>query len=255
MKLFIFTKKSFLSLLLLGALLLAAGAAWSTQLSVQANSRAQKRLPIYAVKTSEKRLALTFDCAWENSDTDELLAILQKYEAKATFFTTGDWCERYQEDVKKIYAEGHDIGNHSYAHPHVASIDTDTLIADTKKCDVIVEELIGKTPMLYRAPYGEYSDKMLETLEDKMNKKVIQWDVDSRDWQKKRTASEMADAVCKAVDNGSILLFHNDTPNTPQAVEQLLQRLQKQGYSFVLVRDLILWENYTIDHTGRQQSN
>ena len=83
-----------------------------------ANSR---KLPIYSVERDDKKIAITFDCAWGNSDTDELLDILKKHNAKATFFFTGEWLSKFPEDVLKIYADGHEIANHSDEHKHIDS--------------------------------------------------------------------------------------------------------------------------------------
>jgi polysaccharide deacetylase family sporulation protein PdaB len=211
----------------------------------------EKKLPIYCVKTNEKKIALTFDAAWGNSDTDQLIKILKEHKAKATFFTTGDWVTRFPNDVKKLSKEGHDIQNHSDNHPHVKDIGPQKLIEDTTACDQKIKEITGKKPTLYRAPYGEYSNKMLNVFEKTLAHKVIQWDVDSVDW-KGKSENEMFVSVTQKVKNGSIVLFHNDVKNTPQAVEQILDKLGKEGYSFVLVKDLIYTENYTIDHTGMQ---
>lgn len=163
---------------LLCALLIAAAFYW-VQRDSAVSVDPQKRLPIYGVKTQEKKIALTFDCAWENSDTEILLSLLEQNQVKATFFTTGDWCERFPEDVKAFAEAGHDIGNHSYTHPHVASIPEEKLLEDTRRCDEIIERLTGEVPKLYRAPYGEYSDTMLAVVEDQLGKKVIQWDCDT----------------------------------------------------------------------------
>lgn len=211
----------------------------------------QKRLPIYGVCTEEKLAALTFDCAWENSDTEILLELLEQNQVKATFFTTGDWCQRYPEDVRAIVQAGHSIGNHSFQHPHVASISPEALEEDTLRCDEIIRELTGETPRIYRAPYGEYSDEMLALLEDTLGKRVIQWDCDSRDWQG-REAAEMVESIAAGIRPGSILLFHNDTANTPAALKQLLPRLRGEGYRFVLVEELISWESCPLNHEGRQ---
>lgn len=211
----------------------------------------KRKLPIYSVETDKKVVALTFDCAWENSDTDRLIQILSKNDIKATFFTTGDFCNRYPLDIERLSKEGHSIQNHSYAHPHVENIEREKLIKDTKACDEIIEKLTGKLTTLYRAPYGEYSDSMLTVFEQDLGHKVIQWDCDSRDWQG-RTAEDMAKTVLGKVGNGSIILFHNDTKNTPEALEIIIPTLKEKGYSFVLVEELIYKDSYTLDHTGRQ---
>lgn len=221
------------------------------QLSAQETAGVPRRLPVYSVQTDEKVLALTFDCAWENSDTDKLLALLSEFNVKATFFTTGDWCRRYPEDVKRLFSAGHAIENHSDQHPHVASIPTEKLRTDTDACNETITALTGSAPRYYRAPYGEYANAMLAVIEDELSLQVIQWDVDSRDWQK-RSAEEMAASVIPAVQNGSILLFHNDTPNTPEALRLIIPALQKQGYRFVLLPELVRPIGTPTDHTGRQ---
>lgn len=257
MKVFILTKKQFVLLALAAAaaiLGLIATVRYYSDIETTLLHMSGRRLPIYAVETQEKSVALTFDCAWENSDTDILMSLLSEYNVPATFFTTGDWCERYPEDVKRIFNAGHAIENHSNKHPHVAKIEADRLKSDTLECEEIIQELTGEKSRLYRAPYGEYSDSMLKVLEDDLGYKVIQWDVDSRDWQG-RSAQDMAETIIKNVKNGSILLFHNDTDNTPQALEIIIPALINQGYSFKKVSDIIYWEDYTLDHTGRQIAN
>lgn len=208
-------------------------------------------LPIFGVSSNDMKIALTFDCAWENSDTQQLIDILDKYEVKATFFATGDWCERYPDDVLMLFDEGHAVENHSNTHPHVQSISKDKLIADTLACDDIIESITGVRPTLYRSPYGEFSDSMLTVFETELPHKVIQWTADSRDWQG-RESYDMAHTIMSNIQSGGILLFHNDTINTPEALEIVLPALQEEGYEFILVKDLILWEDYAINHQGLQ---
>ncbi|MDE7363223.1 MAG: polysaccharide deacetylase family protein, partial [Oscillospiraceae bacterium] len=95
-------------------------------------------------------------------------------------FITGDWCDRYPDDVKQFFDAGHEIGTHSYQHPHVEGINVNELINDTKECSRKIKMLTGKEPTLYRAPYGEFDDSLITTL-DGMGMKVIQWDVEGVD--------------------------------------------------------------------------
>lgn len=236
----------------LAAVLVAVGAGLLIAGKAAPTSAQPKKVPIYSVKTEEKKIALTFDAAWGNSDTDRLIEILKKHNAKATFFATGEWVDKYPDDVKKLTAAGHDIQNHSDKHPHVAKISAKDVIKDAKNCDDKIEALTGKRPTLYRAPYGEYSKEMLEALE-KEGMQVIQWNVDSRDW-KRPSVETMVSSVTKAVTPGSILLFHNDVPNTPAALDAILTQLDKNGYQYMLVSDLILKDNYTIDSNGVQSA-
>ena len=211
----------------------------------------QRKLPIYRVERADNKIAVTFDVAWENSNTDELLDILNEYDAKATFFITGDWCDRYPDDVKKFADAGHEIENHSDQHPHVEGINVNDLINDTRECSRKIKMITGKEPVLYRAPYGEYDDSLLTTLEG-MGLKTIQWDLDSVDWNKP-TAEQITKKVLENTKSGSILLFHNDLQNTTEALPNVLKGLKEKGFEFVTVDELILHDNYTIDANGEQQ--
>lgn len=211
----------------------------------------QRKLPIYRVERADNKIAVTFDVAWENSNTDELLNILNEYDAKATFFITGDWCDRYPDDVKKFADAGHEIENHSDQHPHVEGINVNDLINDTRECSRKIKMITGKEPVLYRAPYGEYDDSLLTTLEG-MGLKTIQWDVDSVDWNKP-TSEQITKKVLENTKSGSILLFHNDLQNTTEALPNVLKGLKEKGFEFVTVDELILHDNYTIDANGEQQ--
>lgn len=211
----------------------------------------QRKLPVYRVERNDNKVAVTFDVAWENSNTDELIDILDEYDAKATFFITGDWCDRCPDDVKKFADAGHEIENHSDKHPHVEGINVNDLINDTRECSRKIEMLTGRAPTLYRAPYGEYDDNLLTTLEG-MGLQTIQWDVDSVDWNKP-TPEQITKKVLDNTKSGSILLFHNDLQNTTEALPNVLKGLKENGFEFVTVDELILHENFTIDANGEQQ--
>ncbi len=246
-----FTKKQIKRAAAIAAFALVAAAAAVTLIVTSVGSHAEKRLlPIYSTECDEKKIAVTFDVAWENSNTDQLISILKDNDAKATFFITGDWCDRYPDDVKKFFDAGHEIENHSDKHPHVLGANVNDLIADTRECSRKIKMLTGEEPSLYRAPYGEYDDSLITTL-DGMGMKVIQWDVDSVDW-KKNSAADIKKKVLKGVKPGSILLFHNDLENTTEALPEILSELKSQGYELVAVKDLILQDNYTIDSNGKQ---
>ena len=125
-------------------------------------SAGERQLPIYCVQTEKKEIALTFDAAWGNSDTDELLALLEENGAKATFFCTGEWVDNYPDDVKRLFDAGHEIQNHSDKHPHPNELSFEALITDTQACDEKIHAITGVYPTLYRSPYGEYNDKVIQ---------------------------------------------------------------------------------------------
>ena len=251
MKALTFTKKQITRAAAIAAGAVAAAAVAITVVMTSVGTRAAERLlPIYCVERGDKKIALTFDVAWENSNTQKLIDILSENDAKATFFVTGDWCDRYPEDVKMFFDAGHDIQNHSNTHPHVEGMNVNDLINDTRECSRKIKMITGVEPTLYRAPYGEFDDSLITTM-DGMGLKVIQWDVDSVDW-KKPTAAQIQKKVLKGVKSGSILLFHNDLENTTEALPEILKELKSQGYEFVTVKDMIYTENYTIDAQGKQ---
>ena len=209
-----------------------------------------RKLPIYAVDRADNKVAVTFDCAWGNSNTDLLLGLLKDADVKATFYVTGEFCDKYPEDVKKMYDAGHEIGNHSNTHPHVEGININTLIEDTRECSRKIKMITGEEPKTYRAPYGEYDNNVVSTIEG-MGLKIIQWSVDSIDWQEP-DPDTITKRIMDGTVSGSILLFHNDLENTAQALSEILMGLRQKGFSFAKVSDLIYYDNYHIDSRGIQ---
>ncbi len=208
------------------------------------------KLPIYCVDRGDNKIAITFDCAWGNSNTDELLQILKDANAKATFFVTGEFCDSYPDDVKKFHEAGHSVQNHSDKHPHVKGMNINDLIEDTRECSRKIKMITGEEPTLCRTPYGEYDNNVMTTLEG-MGLKVIQWDVDSIDWEDP-DAYTIYNRILSKTQSGSILLFHNDLENTTEALPQILTELLQKGFEFVAVEDMIYTEDYYIDNTGKQ---
>ena len=181
MRMVTFTKKKVKRLTVIGLLAAATAAAGIGAIVTSVGTQAQERLIlIYSVDRGDNKVALTFDVAWENSNTQELIDILDEYDARATFFVTGDWCDRYPDDVQKFSDAGHEIQNHSDQHPHVEGANVNDLINDTREASNKIKSLTGKAPTLYRAPYGEYDNSLITTIEG-MGMKVIQWDVGALD--------------------------------------------------------------------------
>ena len=210
-----------------------------------------RRLPIYCVETNEKKIAITFDAAWSAEDTDEIIKILNEYNAKATIFVLGTWVDDNPEAVKKFYDNGHEIANHSDTHKLFSKVSREEVIKEIEECNKKIEVITGEEVKLLRAPSGDYDNKSIEIAES-MNMKMIQWSVDSLDW-KKLSVDEMYSRVVTKTENGSILLFHNGVENTPKALRKILAKLKNDGYEFVTVSELIYWDNYKIDHTGKQK--
>jgi len=213
----------------------------------------QRVLPIYSVERDNKAISLSFDAAWGNEDTEDLINILNSYNIKATFFLVGDWVDRYPESVKQLHDAGMEIGNHSDTHAHFTKLSADSIISDVNSCNEKIKAITGSTPSLFRCPYGEYDDHVVSAV-NSMGMHVIQWDVDSLDW-KELSAEEIYKRVTEKAAPGSICLFHNAALHTPEALPSIIEYLLSEGYDIVPISQLIHTENYVIDHTGRQFSN
>ena len=217
-------------------------------------SASTRQLPIYCVQRDQKMISISFDAAWGNEDTQELIDILARYNVKATFFVVGDWVDKYPESVKALHDAGHEVMNHSNTHAHMSKLSREEIIADVEACSDKIEAVTGVRPTLIRPPYGEYNDTVISAIRS-IGMEPIQWDVDSLDW-KDLPASEIIQRVTGKVQPGSIVLFHNAALHTPEALPAILETLLQEGYTFVPISQLILpgtcGTDYTIDHTGRQ---
>jgi len=144
-------------------------------------SSQNKLLPIYSVDTEEKKVALTMNCAWNADDIDSILDTLSKNKVHITFFMVGDWVDKYPEYVKKIADNGHEIANHSNTHPHVNNLSLSQNSEEIRLCSEKIEKIIGKPTTLYRGPYGEYNNTVINAANEQKHK-TIQWNLDTLDY-------------------------------------------------------------------------
>ena len=162
------------ALMLAVAVLFLAAVMPSFLFSASADTR---KLPIYSVQRDDKCVSLTFDAAWGNEDTQTLIDILGKYGVKATFFVVGAWAEKYPESVQALHEAGHEVMTHSDDHAHFAQLSREQIISNLNRgCDKI-EAVTGVRPTLFRCPYGEYNDTVVQTAEE-MGIRTIQWSVE-----------------------------------------------------------------------------
>lgn len=214
-----------------------------------------RELPIYCVQTNEKKVALSFDAAWGNEDTRQILEILKKHDIHVTFFMTGGWVEKFPDDVKTIHEAGHDLGNHSENHKNMSQLSDEEKTQELMTVHNKVKELTGVEMNLFRPPYGDYDDAVILNATEN-GYYTIQWDVDSLDWKDYGVESIINTVVNhKNLGNGSIILCHNGAKYTKDALESMIMGLQEKGYEIVPVSELIYRENYHMDVTGRQIKN
>ena len=209
-----------------------------------------RSLPIYSVETDEKKVAISFDCAWGVDYTDKLLEYMAKNDVRCTFFAVQFWVEKYPDYVKKIVEAGHEMGTHSRTHPYMSKLSKTQIQDELTTSSQAIEKITGQKVTLFRPPYGDYNNTLIDTCNE-MGLYPIQWDVDSLDW-KNLSAQEIALRIINGAKNGSIILCHNNGLHTAEALPMIFSTLKNRGFTFVPISELIYKENYGIDHNGRQ---
>ena len=207
----------------------------------------QERYPdtfILRGPTNQKRIALTFDDGPDPRFTEDVLKVLNQYNVSGTFFLMGSRAIAYPEIVKRLNNEGHVIGNHTYFHPNlVKEADIPTLEREVTRTENTLNDIIGYRTSLFRPPYGFLYNELVEKLAE-MQYLIIGWSVDSLDWEED-PPEVIASTVLDNIHPGAIILMHDgadwdgDRTNTIAALRQIIPALQKQGYEFVTVPELL----------------
>ena len=216
-----------------------------------AGTSSSRSLPIYSVETDEKKVAISFDCAWGVEHTDTLLKIMKDNDIRCTFFAVQFLVEKYPAYAKKIVEAGHELGTHSRSHPYMSKLSKAEIVDELTTSSKAIEEVTGQKVTLFRPPYGDYNNTLIDTCSE-MGIYPIQWDVDSLDW-KNLSGTEIAMRIINGAKNGSIILCHNNGLHTAEALPMIFSTLKNRGYTFVPIGELIYKSDYTIDHYGRQR--
>lgn len=190
-----------------------------------------KQTPVISEK---KKVALTFDDGPSPECTEDLLEGLKERNVKATFFLIGEKAEENPELVKKIQEGGHLIGNHSYSHVNLGILSCEEACEQIQRTNDVIEQASGVIPQYLRSPFGS-SQKNLDC---KMNMIEVLWDVDPRDWEIQNTA-QIVNRVVTNVEENDIILLHDGYETSVAAAFEIIDILQKQGYEFVTVEELI----------------
>ncbi|MCK8816471.1 polysaccharide deacetylase family protein [Natroniella sulfidigena] len=211
-----------------------------------------KLVPIYKVDREDKKIAITLDGMWGAERTPEILEIFEKHDLNITFFFGGNWLEENPQLIKEMVAKGHEIGNHSYTHPHMASLTKEEIKQELNQTEELIKKLTGEGSRLFRPPFGEYNNLLIETCEE-LGYYPVQWSIDSHDWMDV-SSDYIVNRVLDNVGPGDIILMHNDGEKTPKSLSRLIPKLKEQGYEIVPLSELIYTEDYYIEkHTGLQK--
>lgn len=213
----------------------------STQIS-DLTSRFPKAL-YYFGPGNVKQAALTFDDGPDVYFTTQILDILKRNNVKGTFFIVGTRAEANPEMVKRIVADGHAIGNHTWDHPDLVKLTPDQIRSELNRTDQLLSQLVGYHPALFRPPYGATNASDVQLISS-LGYKIIDWSVDTRDWAG-TPAPQIMDYVHKEFRPGGIILEHcaggknENLSNTVTALPEIISTLKAQGYSFVTVPNLL----------------
>lgn len=204
------------------------------------------RKVITKIETDQPLMCVTIDCAYVGGPTDQFLEILDKYNVKCTFFMTGQFVENFPDQAIKIRDAGHEIGNHSYSHPHMLQQDNlDKWASQVRNTAQIIRDTLGVNPRLFRPPFGEFNWK-ISSFARAEGMEVCMWTVDSHDWDPKfaRAPENVIKRITETkgpsmIDKGVIILFHLDGYNTASILDKMIPQYQEMGYTLVPVSTLL----------------
>ena len=193
----------------------------------------------YGEYQGKKLVALTFDDG-PGPYTERLLDEMQKRDVKATFFVLGNRVGDYPELIKRMDAEGHSIGNHSYSHPNLTKLSYSAIAKNMNKTADKIEDLIGRRPDVMRCPGGSCNDNVKKYAKSE-NIPIIYWGVDTRDWESRNVNAIMKKSFgSSGISDGSIVLMHDIHKTSVDATIKMMDRLIDEGYTFVTVPELLM---------------
>ena len=235
------TKRFFIRSLSMILSALVTGSILSFFFIVGAKLNKDEDVDIYYKNENEyMKIALTFDDGPHPRYTPQILDVLDSYGIKATFFVVGINARNYPDALSAVIKRGHEIGNHTYTHPHVSCLNTDTLTIEVEKCESEIYELTDHKTKIFRPPEGMIDADVRAVLRG-LDYKVIMWDIDTRDWAHE-SPEKIAENVISNVTSGDIILMHDyighNSP-TVEAIKLFIPILLEKGYKFVVISELI----------------
>lgn len=228
------------SSVLLGVFILsvifAGGGSTPVSLLLSGDDQARRQTEIERQKedTAVKKIALTYDDGPDPVYTEELLAVLEAENVRATFFLLGQEIAGQEETVKKMYAAGHILGNHTYSHVDLLGLSEWEALEQLRKTNEVIAACTGEYPQYFRPPFGRCS----ESINKQISMLMIMWTLDTRDWECQDTGV-IVENIVQNVKENDIILMHDGYETTVEATRQVIPILKEQGYTFVTVEELM----------------
>lgn len=196
----------------------------------------------YMAEGDEKVLYLTFDCGYENGNTEPILDALKKHNAQATFFVVGHFLESAPDIVKRMVEDGHTVGNHTYHHPDMSKIsDVASFQKEMEDVSTLFQEITGtELAMYYRPPQGKYSTANLQMAKD-MGYSTFFWSLAYVDWNQddQPTHEEALEKLTQRIHPGAIVLLHSTSKTNGEIMDELLTKWEEMGYTFRPLSDFV----------------
>lgn len=192
--------------------------------------------PVFQGNSARPQVALACNVFWGEEYLPAMLKTLDENDVRITFFIGGSWANKYPEILKDLANRGHELGNHTYSHPHPNNLSKEQNKEQITKTEELVFTHTGLRTNLYAPPYGEYNNTVLLAAQE-LNYTTIMWSIDTIDW-KRPPPEVLKDRVLKKLHNGAIILMHPTAP-TAQALPSLIAEIKNRGYTIVKVSDII----------------
>lgn len=187
------------------------------------------------------KVALTFDDGPNQDYTEKVLDVLKKENVKATFFVVGERANQYPLILKDIARQGHEIGNHTYYHSRITWLSDAKLLEEIDRTSDVVKKYTGKPTIYFRPPFGSVSREKLRLIE-KAGYKVVMWYGNADDFYHigwgMRTPESITRRVLSQLYGGNVILMHDDSNQTLQALPMIIKEIRKRGYTFATLSEL-----------------
>ena len=204
------------------------------------------------IDKDRKMVAITFDDGPHKTNTNKIIDILKKYNARATFFMLGSNVKLYPDVVKDVYLSNSEIGIHTWDHKDLTTLSSENILSQVQTTSDAIYEITGKRPTLLRPPYGSFNN----TVKSTVDMPLILWNIDSLDWQS-RDPEKIVPLVLNSVKDGDIILLHDIHATTIPAAERIIDSLTKEDYQIITVSELLEAKGYDtsttrVFYSGRQ---
>tara|TARA_R110002110_G_scaffold283895_1_gene498086 strand:+ start:1120 stop:1968 length:849 start_codon:yes stop_codon:yes gene_type:complete len=195
------------------------------------------------VRTNRAAIALTFDDGPHPVHTPILLDILARYNAKATFYVVGQMARRSPDILRRIVAEGHELGNHSWTHPMLSQMGNATFMREIDRTQEVIWRAVGAVPVTMRPPYGAITGRQSNMLDSQRNIPTIMWSVDTQDYRRPGP-SVVAARMVNGARPGAVILAHDIHGPTVRAVPAALEGIAARGLEAVTMSELLGWNRW-----------